>query len=156
MNDNLNRFIDAKCPICKKIPGSPVEFSALACECKHTQVYCMSCLRDASGINTTDLIPLTECPTCSTPFVIEGNRNAKNTYTPLPLLARLYDRTYGKITCPRKCAWIGFRSELSKHSNICLNSRRMCNQCRMTFTLATIKAHTQSCGMDSTISGLDI
>lgn len=144
---NWDKFINAKCPLCKMTHSYPVKFKALPCRCKNRYVYCMTCLRDAIGINTNMTNnPIKNCPTCNEEFHIEG-LNARNTYYPISVLADLYDKKYGKIKCPRKCDWEGFRSELLDHGSKCLNGMRKCELCAKTFTLKSIDEHKMSCDL---------
>lgn len=158
--EDWTKFINSKCPICKNIPSYPVRFKALKCPCRNREVYCLTCLRDNTGINGFDSNSdsdsnteksITTCPTCNRNIASLSQKNkmkANDIYYPLHYVADLYDEKYGQITCPRNCEWKGFRSKLKEHFQECTKSMRKCQFCRKTFPNIAYKSHELSCGME--------
>mmetsp|Transcript_15585 Transcript_15585/g.34712 ORF Transcript_15585/g.34712 Transcript_15585/m.34712 type:complete len:207 (-) Transcript_15585:120-740(-) len=125
------------CTWCCDILGVPVES---ICHCKAR--YCVTCIRDMTGMNGEPAKCLT-CPTCGSRLRI-ASKSAASTYRKrVDLIAHL-DHKYGQVKCPRGCGELYYRRNAQDHMDICSRTRKRCMQCKQ-FYMGDLDAHRAQC-----------
>jgi len=116
------KLIENKCPLCNEIPSIPVGCYLLQCSCQN--IYCLTCIRDATGLNEPYISTFDKCHKCGIEATISNFKTANNTYYFKETFARLLDIRYGIVECPRKCGFKCLRIPMRYHLAVCPNAKK--------------------------------
>ena len=123
---SCNEFFNKKCMVCKEIPSIPVICHLESCKCKN--LYCLTCLRDALGLNLNREEVgkiLKACPNCQEKFhVSKRYMRASEIYGVPRYSSEFLDAKHGEISCPRKCGEKMLRVNAQAHLQICPNVKK--------------------------------
>ena len=118
-------LFDKKCVICKEVPSIPIRCFLESCHCKN--LYCLTCLRDAIGLNLNREEVgeiLKACPNCQEKFKVSRYMRARDIYF-VPVYSTKYlDDKHGEIFCPRKCGEKMLRVNAQAHLQVCPNVKK--------------------------------
>lgn len=146
------------CSICYKRPSPAVRLLISVCPCKNKMSYCLTCIRDSLNLNGCKNgygeNGLKGCSWCYSDFTIpattfQNDKDIKKSgvnnikiYDIWDDLNKYLDDKYGDVRCPRKCKWVGKRSDIRKHLSRCCNAYRFtCKACHQMFTKKQLDAH---------------
>eukprot|EP01060_Flectonema_neradi_P017954 TRINITY_DN24789_c0_g1_i1.p1 TRINITY_DN24789_c0_g1~~TRINITY_DN24789_c0_g1_i1.p1 ORF type:complete len:267 (+),score=34.24 TRINITY_DN24789_c0_g1_i1:69-869(+) len=129
-----------KCPLCEKHLTIPVAIQS-SCSCHNR--YCVSCTRDALGLNgiikKRNSKGLRNCPTCSTE-INPPLMPSESSYSVDVQFMEMLDRSLGPIPCERCGVWSGPRAEFAEHIKRCSG----CPKCGANVRLQDLPYH--KCG----------
>lgn len=116
-----NEFFDKKCAICREVPSIPVICYLEECECQN--LYCLTCLRDATGLNGE--VTLTSCLKCKEKIKPPHQYKAGRDVYGIPHYSTHFlDAKHGEILCPRKCGEKMLRVNAQAHLQVCPNAKK--------------------------------